>query len=154
MAGRRHHGAALLDFAAEGAYGAAMSSDARSTARHYYAGSGFSLAADMAALAANPQGIVIFLPQLVVLAKPVEHDHPEQWVDLGTSPQGADAWYVHLLAGELAQARQIARRLPAYPWLCFQRGARSAAIHRRSWARFVNRLHPQPQIERNTPYGI
>ncbi len=118
-----------------------MSSDARNTARRYYAGSGYSLAADMSALAANPQGVVIFLPRLVVLAKPVEHDHPEQWLDLGSSPPGADAWYVHLLAGELAHVRPIVRSLPAYPWLCFQRGLRHEAIHRWSWARFVSTLH-------------
>ncbi len=130
----------MLDFSAAAGYGAAMSTDARSMACRYYAGSGRNLGDDMAALAANPQGVVVFLPRLVALMKPVEHARPESWLALGSSPHGADAWYVHLLAGELAWALQLGRSLPAYPWLCFQRGARSTALHRWRWSRVVSVL--------------
>ncbi len=126
-----------LDFPAAAGYGAAMSTDARSTARRYYEGSGRSLVADAAALAGNPQGVVILLPRLVVLMKPVEHAHPEQWLQLESSPPGADAWYVHLLAGDFSLACQLGRQLPVYHWLCFQRGARSGRWHRCNWARLL-----------------
>ncbi len=96
----------------------------------------------MAALAANPQGIAVFLPRLVVLMKPVEHNHPEGWLLLGSSPERADAWYVHLLVGDLAWARQLGRGLSAYPWLCFQRGARNSILHRWSWERLVRTFQP------------
>ncbi len=95
----------------------------------------------MAALAANPQGVVVFLPRLVALMKPVEHARPQDWLALDTSPHGADAWYVHLLVGDLQWARQIGRSLPAFRWLCFQRGARNACLHRLSWARFLQQEH-------------
>ncbi len=125
----------------EAVYGAAMSTDARSVARRYYTGSGRSLEADVAALATNPQGVVVFLPRLVALMKPVEHARPQDWLALAHSPQGADAWYVHLLVGDLAWARRLGRGLPAHRWLCFQRGARNATLHRWSWERFVPALH-------------
>ncbi len=116
-----------------------MSTDARSIARRYYEGSGRSLAADVAALADNPHGVVVLLPRLVALMKPVEHAHPEQWPQLGCSPPAADAWYVHLLAGDFSLACQLGRQLPVYPWLCFQRGARSARLHRCHWERLLLR---------------
>ncbi len=125
---------------------AAMSSDARSRARQYYEGSGRSLGADVAALAANPQGVVVLLPQLVVLMKAVKRTCPQHWQELDSSPHGADAWYVHLLVGDLSLAQELARGLHAFPWLCFQRGARSAALHQWSWARFVSALpHDKPE---------
>ncbi len=116
----------------------AMSEDARSSARRYYDGSERSLRVDMAALAANPHGVVVFLPRLVALMKPVESARPETWLALAEHSDGADAWYVHLLVGDLAFARQLGADLPAYPWLCFQRGARSSMLHRWRWARFVS----------------
>ncbi len=129
--------AAWLEIPARTAYGAAMSTDARSRARSYYAGSGRSLEADMAALAANPQGVVVFHPRLVALMKPVAYAHSEHWLELSSSPPEADAWYIHLLSGDMAWARQLGADLPAYPWLCFQRGVRSATLHRWSWERLV-----------------
>ncbi len=136
--GGRNCGVALpLDFFAKAAYPASMSTDARSTARRYYNGSGRCLEADMAALAANPQGVVIFLPRLVAFLKPVDFSCPQHWLALAHSPQEANAWYVHLLVGDLAWACRIGRSLPALHWLCFQRGARNASLHRVSWARFL-----------------
>ncbi len=136
--GRMGARALMLENPAGAGYAAVMSSDARSTARRYYEGSGRSLESDMGDLGANPQGVVIFLPRLVVLMKPVESTRPERWMELGTTPHGADAWYVHLLVGDLTWARRIGRSLPVYPWLCFQRGARSSTLHRVEWERFVS----------------
>ncbi len=119
-----------------------MSTDARSLARSYYAGSGRSLEDDMAALSGNPQGVVVFLPRLVALMAPVDHARPMDWLALSSSPQGADAWYIHLLAGDLALARQLGSGLAAYPWLCFQRGARGATLHRWRWSRVVPVVTP------------
>ncbi len=114
-----------------------MSPDARDRAKQYYEGSGRCLAADVAALSVNPRGVVVLLPGLVALLKPVSHCHPQEWDALVASPPVADAWYVHLLVGELRLARQLAQGLEPYPWLCFQRGARNACLHRWAWRRVV-----------------
>ncbi len=127
----------MLEIPALAAYAAAMSTDARNTARRYYEGSGRRLEDDMAALAANPQGVVVFLPRLVALMKPVEHTESQPWLRLAAPAPQADAWYIHLLVGELAWARLQARSLPPLRWLCYQRGARGSTLYRRSWARFV-----------------
>lgn len=108
----------------------AMSTDARILARRYYEAAERDLAADMAALSANPEGVVVFLPQLVALMKPAKAHSPEEWGKLGETPVGADGWYVHLLVGDLALARRLAWLLPGRRWLCFQRGRRNAAPHR------------------------
>ncbi len=118
-----------------------MSPDARDRARCYYDGSGRSLAADLAALADNPLGVVVFMPRLVALLKPVCHESPQEWEQLRYSPAGADAWYVHLLVGELGLARRLGAGLARYPWLCFQRGARNACLHRWHWKRVVPQLN-------------
>ncbi len=114
-----------------------MSPDARDRARQYYSGSGRSMAADMAALAANPHGVLVLLPKLVALLKPVRRDRPQDWGALAHSPAGADAWYVHLLVGDLRLARRLGAGLERYPWLCFQRGARNACLHSWQWRRVV-----------------
>ncbi len=113
----------------------AMSTDARSVARRYYAAAGRDLAADLAALSSNPEGVVVFLPRLVVLMKPVSSKCPDAWGHLEETPPGADGWYVHLLVGDLPLARRLAWLLPGRRWVCFQRGLRNAAPHRRSWSR-------------------
>ncbi len=105
----------------------------------------------MAALAANPRGVVVLMPQLVVLMKPAELCRPERWLELGHSPAAADAWYVHLLAGDLGLARALGRLLEPLPWLCFQRGARSPRLHCRRWARFIS--NPHTHTSKNH-YGI
>lgn len=114
---------------------AAMSTDARLVARRYYAAAGRDLAADLAALSSNPEGVVVFLPRLVVLMKPVASKCPDDWGRLEENPPCADGWYVHLLAGDLPLARRLAWLLPGLRWVCFQRGLRHAAPHCRSWPR-------------------
>lgn len=119
-----------------------MSRDARVLAAHYYAGSPRRLAADMAALSRNPQGIIMYTPQLVVLMKPVLSGRPQEWQELDTPSPGADAWYVHLLAGELHLALTLGHLLPELPLLCFQRGSRSSIIHRHRWLQTLQRGNP------------
>ena len=114
-----------------------MSQDARDRARAYYGGSGRDMAADCAALSANPQGVLVLLPRLVALLKPVRHDRPQDWDRLAHSPASADAWYVHLLAGDLRLAMRLGAGLRRHDWLCFQRGARNARLHRWPWRRLV-----------------
>lgn len=118
-----------------------MSTDAVTAAKKYYAAAGRDWVAEVSTLAENPCGVVLICPALVVLMKPVDSTRPQDWETLGKSPAGADAWYVHLLAGDVAMARQLAWLLPAYPWVCFQRGQRSARPHRRPWARLLAQLY-------------
>ncbi len=129
---------------------AAMYTDAITTARRYYTWAGRDLAADACALAGNPRGVFMYTPQLVVLMKPVSSRHPQDWEQLGHSPQQADAWYVHLLAGNFALALQLAHTLPPYTWVCFQRGRRSTRLHRLPWARILSQHINNNQHSKHT----
>lgn len=116
-----------------------METDARAAARRYYSASRRSLQADMAALAANPGGVVLFSPALVALMRQVHHREPQSWELLEEPPSAqADAWYVHLMVGDLAWARRLARKLPPMRWLCFQRGVRSPRPHVWPWHRLLS----------------
>ena len=114
-----------------------MNADARDRAWEYYRAAGRDMEPDLAALAAHPQGIVLLMPRLVVLMKPVCSRQPEQWTDLPRIFPAADAWYVHLLVGDLRLARRLATALPRRRWLCFQRGLRTPAPHRQPWQAFM-----------------
>ncbi len=117
-----------------------MNTDARVIAERYYRVGGRELSVDLAALSTNPQGVVIWLPRLVVLMKPVDSRQPGQWDKLSENPVGADGWYVHLLTGELALAGRLMGQVPRLDWACFQRGRRSSAPHRLSWSGLISRL--------------
>ena len=73
-----------------------METDARIIAIRYYGGSERELQGDMAALGSNPAAIIIYLPQLVVLMKPVHSRRPHTWEQLQDTPPDSDAWYVQL----------------------------------------------------------
>lgn len=118
-----------------------MDNDARATARRYYAGSTRSLRGDLAALGGNAAGVVVWSPRLVAMLKPAACARAAEWEELEQSPADADAWYVHLLAGDLGLARRLGAMLPALPFLCFRRGLRGPAPHIRRWSSFVS---PQP----------
>ena len=115
-----------------------MNADARVQAVQYYQAAGRSMAADLEALAQHPQGVVLLMPRLVALMKPVDSSQAESWPELAREFPAADAWYVHLLVGELKLARQLAGALPPLRWLCFQRGLRSTRPHRLPWATFCH----------------
>ena len=114
-----------------------MDNDARTTARRYYADSGRSLQRDWDALCGNPRAVVVWTPQLVALLLPVNSAHAAEWEGLPVDPAGADAWYVHLLAGDLALARELASGLAPLPRLCFRRGLRNHAPHIHPWRAFI-----------------
>lgn len=115
-----------------------MSTDARRLALNYYRECGRDPEADLAALAANPAGVVVWLPRLVVLMKAADSRRPQDWYNLAESPEGADGWYVHLLAGDLSLARRLACEVPRCRWACFQRGLRGSSPHRLSWQRLCS----------------
>lgn len=116
----------------------AMNTDAITTAQRYYAWAGRDFAADAHALARNPQGVLLYTPRLVVMMKPADSRQPQDWAQLTHSPQQADAWYVHLLVGQLSLAGQLAHLVPAYRWVCFQRGRRNTRPHRLPWVRILS----------------
>ncbi len=115
-----------------------MNADARIQARQYYQAAGRSIEADIAALMQHPQGVVLLMPQLVVLMKPVRSQSLSDWDNLEHISAETDAWYVHLLAGNLAMARRMAATLPPRRWLCFQRGLRNPHPHRIPWHRVLS----------------
>lgn len=120
-----------------------MSKDARELAALYYAGSGRSLAADVAALSRNPRGIIMSTPRLFALMRPVCSRRPDGWAKhLAQDDPAADAWYVHLLAGDLRLALQLGQTLSPLPLICFQRWERTGVRpHRHSWWRML-RVNP------------
>ena len=116
-----------------------MNTDARTRAWEYYQAAGRNMDADLAALAEHPQGVVLFMPQLVVLMKPVQSNTPDLWQELKHCPADPDGWYVHLLVGDLQLAARLAAALPQRQWLCFHRGLRSMAPHRLPWSVFCQK---------------
>ncbi|MCH5284604.1 MAG: hypothetical protein J1E42_03300 [Akkermansiaceae bacterium] len=118
-----------------------MGNNARKAARLYYCGSGRDAAADAAALAQNPAGVVLVSPRLVALMKRVESRRPENWENLHENPAGADGWYIHLLAGDLEWARELAATLPPLPWLCYRRGRRDTRLRVLPWSRVLPHHH-------------
>lgn len=128
-----------------------MNTDARARARQYYHAAGRQMEPDLEALRQHPQGVVLMMPQLVALLKPVAAQNADHWQQLEQVTPHPDAWYVHLLVGDLRLARQLARALPPLQWLCFQRGLRSPRPHRLPWLRILSPDNntPTPQY-----YGI
>lgn len=119
-----------------------MNADARTQAWEYYREAGRQMEADLTVLAEHPQGIVLLMPRLVALMKPVQSNQPELWPQLEHVFPAADAWYIHLLVGDLRLARRLAAALPPRQWLCFQRGRRNATPHRLPWHAFLNHQPP------------
>ena len=114
-----------------------MSNDARITALRYYSQSGRDIKSDLEALSANPTGVVVWMPQLVVLMKAADSRNPQQWQNLADNPEKPDGWYVHLLTGDLLLARRLACEIPKRHWACFQRGKRNPSPHRLYWQRML-----------------
>ena len=115
-----------------------MSADARIQARDYYLAAGRDMEEDLAALAAHPQGVLLFTPHLVAMLKPVCSKSVEHWPQLQHIFPQADGWYIHLLVGNLRMARHMAAALPPLQWLCFQRGLRNTTPHRLPWHAFIH----------------
>lgn len=111
------------------------SRDARLLAQSYYAGSGRRFEDDLRALALSPAGVAVCTPRLVALMKAVHSgSDPLQWMD-GPEAATPDAWYIHLLAGDLRLAFSWARGLPPLRYFCFQRGLRGERVHILPWGR-------------------
>ena len=110
-----------------------MSNDAIAQTRHYYRTHGRNMDEDMRALLHNPRGVLVYTPDLVVLAKQVRREEELLWGVLDDAPEEADSWYIHLLAGRLSLARQWAAALPKMEWCCFHRGSRNGKPHIVPW---------------------
>lgn len=122
-----------------------MNKDARNHSDEYYRRQGASLAIDLKSIARNPRGVIIWTRELVVIMKPDYSTDTRHWHELDYSPRDADAWYMHLLTGNLELARALMPVLESLPWVCFQRGLRSIKPRRISWERFQkqSRRHRQ-----------
>ena len=131
-------------------YIAPMNTDARVGAAAYYRAAGRSMEQDLATLAHHPAGVVLLMPRLVVLMKPTLSCEPALWPQLELVHPCPDAWYVHLLVGDLGLARRMACALPPLRWLCFQRGRRSPLPHRLEWSAFL----PHTHTKSNQVHGI
>lgn len=116
-----------------------MSTDARLLAETYYHGSPRRFAADLEALGNHPRGVVLYMPELVVLMKPACSTSPESWENLEDFSGQEDAWYIHLLVGDVRLALWLSRALTPLPWLCFRRGMRGERVHLYRWEQLRRR---------------
>ncbi len=116
-----------------------MSSNAPELAKRYYQHHGRDFSKDWDSLGRNPRAVLVWLPDLVVLMKPVHRHDVAPWFHLSSSPLDADAWYVHLLVGKLSLACQLGMGLEPLPYLCFQRGMRDERVHVCRWQVFLSR---------------
>ncbi len=138
-----------------------MSYNAPELARLYYEQHGRDFSHDWVSLGRNPRAVLVWLPDLVVLMKPVHRHDDAPWSHLSSSPLDADAWYVHLLVGKLQLACQLGMGLEPLPYLCFQRGMRDDRVHVCRWQVFLSRgcFLSSPSlsninIERISPMGF
>lgn len=63
------------------------------------------------------------------MMKPVLLREELLWTALEDNPTDADAWYIHLLAGDLKLARRLAEDIAPLEWFCFHRGRRDGRPH-------------------------
>lgn len=125
-----------------------MQQDARKEAYRYYQESGRKLTEDVEKLIGNPRGVLVFTPELVVLMKPVLLGEELLWGDLADDPPEANAWYVHLLVGDVQLARRMSDSVPPLEWLCFQRGRRNSLLHVYRWSSLLHRHNNRKEINK------
>ena len=128
-----------------------MTPNALESARQYYRINGRNLSDDVNAILSNPHGVLVMTPQMVAILKPVRRREELLWSLLSDDPDEADGWYIHLLVGQLAQARQFAWLLPPLEWCCFHRGRRNRRPHCLPWCIITGQTlsSPDKTIERN-----
>lgn len=115
-----------------------MNANAKRLAKHYYAPTTRSESQDILKICQNPRGVVFVSRAIFALLRPVRSDMPQSWDrQLYEDDSTADAWYIHLLTGDLKQALRLATQvLSPLPYIVFFRGKRSAKPHRIRWATF------------------
>lgn len=120
---------------------AEQGADARKTARDYYRGSGRNVKDDIAAHLLK--GVVVWTPGLAAMARPVRLEWGDRRVaNPFYDERGAeyDAWFVHLLCGDLRLASGLAGDMLRFPHIVFQRGLRGSRLRVVEPERFLKRI--------------
>lgn len=105
-------------------------------ARDYYFLNGGNYIADFKFQYQFANSVFIWTPELVLIAKPVDtrFDYKAWSKEIFLEP---DAWYVHLLCGNLKLAIQMMQHVNPLPYVVFQRGMRSNKIHKLDWNNLI-----------------
>lgn len=113
--------------------------DAREEVKKYYGESYRSLSDDVYYLIINRQGVVIWTERCCVLARMVDSTKGiEAWEDCLWKPESnPDAWYIHMMAGDVNEAIELAMKEQPLPYVVFQRGLRDERIHKLSMSKLL-----------------
>lgn len=98
--------------------------DTRTFFINYFLESTRSMYDDLRALRINPGGFVLLSKDFSVMAKRVNSKNEHDWLNLYKEEQNTDAWYIHLMAGSIAKAKEVFKTLPHEPYVVFHRGMR------------------------------
>lgn len=111
--------------------------DAREKMRKYYAPSFRSLVDDISDLVMNKQGVVVWTENCCLLARMVNSKDKDSWEYLWEETEDPDAWYVHLMAGDVKTAMELAKKARPLPFVVFQRGLRDERVHKLSMGKLL-----------------
>lgn len=106
--------------------------DAREEVREYYRDSDRYMHDDIEDLIINKQGAVVWTKNCCILARMVNTSDPvDAWsYRLWEVVDNPDAWYVHVMAGDIKTAMELAKKAQRLPYVVFQRGLRNDKVHK------------------------
>lgn len=111
--------------------------DAREEVRLYYKNSFRILSDDVIDLVMNRQGVVVWTENCCLLARMVNSKDKDSWECLWEETEDPDAWYVHLMAGDVKVAMELAKKASPLPFVVFQRGLRDERVHKLSMEKLL-----------------
>lgn len=106
--------------------------DAREEVKKYYRESDRFMHDEIEELFINRQGVVVWTENCCILARMVDTSEPvDAWsYRLWEVVDNPDAWYIHVMAGDIKTAIELAKKVNPLPYVVFQRGLRNDKVHR------------------------
>lgn len=114
--------------------------DAKSEFIDYYDNSWRSMTDDFEMLIADKNGGFVHMsPEVCIFAKGVDSTMDYRWPELDIEYDNVDAYYIHLMAGSVEAAKELARRMPLKKYIVFHRGHRDEndRPHKISMVKFI-----------------
>lgn len=117
--------------------------DAREEVREYYRESERYMHDDIEDLIINKQGAVVWTKNCCILARMVNTNDPvDEWsYRLWEVVDNPDAWYVHVMAGDIKTAMELAKKAQPLPYVVFQRGLRNDKVHKIPMDKLLKNSH-------------
>ena len=95
---------------------------------------------EVAECAFDNEAAFVCTPELFVMAWPVRSGRDTGWWREHQPCENPDAWYIHLLCGDLKKALEVLPKLAKpLPYVVFQRGARSHKVHKYKYDKLVKK---------------